>query len=303
MMIAQRSLLQSELDTLRKAVSAGSESKNRQAAEQTTNILEQRANATSDRRNDAVEAAISARNRCMQEQATNGGGGGGGGENAEGEEDPCDQFEESADTVEDTTFENAGATANYFSAAFLLKPNQQYQNYMQARMTALEREVTEINTKLNNLEGDQLYLGEIAEAMSADLNMKKEQDFNQWMKFHFNSETTRTSSSGFSFGLHLSVEGSVGIPGVGSGSRSHSLGLQYSETRKAFSNAKLQVSGQLLRVVIKRPWFKPSLFDNPILNFVSFDMSIKLSPFYNILTEVDPILATWYVESITLDRG
>ena len=287
MLIAQRSLLQSELDTLRKAVSAGSESKNRQAAEQTTNILEQRANATSDRRNDAVEAAISARNRCMQEQATNGGGGGGG-ENAEGEEDPCDQFEESADTVEDTTFENAGATANYFSAAFLLKPNQQYQNYMQARMTALEREVTEINTKLNNLEGDQLYLGEIAEAMSADLNMKKEQDFNQWMKFHFNSETTRTSSSGFSFGLHLSVEGSVGIPGVGSGSRSHSLGLQYSETRKAFSNAKLQVSGQLLRVVIKRPWFKPSLFDNPILNFVSSDKLIKLSPFYNILTEVDP---------------
>ena len=274
MLIAQRSLLQSELDTLRKAVSAGSESKNRQAAEQTTNALEQRANATSDRRNDAVEAAISARNRCMQEQATNQGGrggGGGGGENSEGNEDPCDQFEESADTVEDTTFENAGAMANYFSAAFLLKPNQQYQNYMQARMTALEREVTEINTKLNNLEGDQLYLGEIAEAMSADLNMKKEQDFNQWMKFHFNSETTRTSSSGFSFGLHLSVEGSVGIPGVGSGSRSHSLGLQYSETRKAFSNAKLQVSGQLLRVVIKRPWFKSSLFDNPILNFVSSD--------------------------------
>ena len=303
MMIAQRSLLQSELDTFRKAVSAGSESKNRQAAEQTTNILEQRANATSDKRNDAVEAAISARNRCMQEQATNGGGGGGGGENAEGEEDPCDQFEESADTVEDTTFENAGATANYFSAAFLLKPNQQYQNYMQARMTALEREVTVINTKLNNLEDSQLYLGEIAEAMSADLNVKEEQDFNQWMNFHFNSETTRTSSSGFSFGFHLSVGGSVGIPGVGSGSRSHSLGLQYSETRKAFSNAKLQVSGQLLRVVIKRPWFKPSLFDNPILNFVSFDMSIKLSPFYNILTEVDPILATWYIESITLDRG
>ena len=274
MMIAQRSLLQSELDTFRKAVSAGSESKNRQAAEQTTNILEQRANATSDRRNDAVEAAISARNRCMQEQATNRGGGGGE-ENAEGEEDPCDQFEESADTVEDTTFENAGATANYFSTAFLLKPNQQYQNYLQARMTALEREVTEINTKLNNLEGDQLYLGEIAEAMSADLNMKKEQDFNQWMKFHFNSETTRTSSSQFSFGLNLGVEGSVGIPEVGSRSRSHGLGFQYDEIQKAFSNAKLQVSGQLLRVAIKRPWFKPSLFDNPTLNFVSSNMLIK----------------------------
>ena len=264
MLIVRRSVLQSELDTLRTAVRVVSESKNQQAAQQTTNALEQRVNATSDERDEATEAAINARNRCMQKQANQGG------ESGEGEdsEDPCAQFEESTDRVEGTTIKNAGATANYLSAAFLLKSNQQYQNYMQARMTALEREISEINMQLENLEGDQVYLGEITESIS-ELNGREEEGLDQWMKFSYNSETTHVKTTETKFGINLSVGTKLEIPVVVSGTGSLNTGFEFAELRKAFSNAKLQASGKLLRVFIKRPWFKPSLFDNPILNFVS----------------------------------
>ena len=265
MLISRRSVLQSELDTLRTAVRVVSESKNQQAAQQTTNALEQRVNATSDERDEATEAAMNARNRCMQKQANQGGESG---EGEDSEEDPCAQFEESADRVEDTTLKNAGATANYLSASFLLKSNQQYRNYMQARMTALEREISEINTQLDNLEGDQVYLGEITESIS-ELNGRGEEGLDQWMKFSYNSETTHVRTTETQFGINLSVGAKLEIPVVASGTGSLNAGFEFAELRKAFSNAKLQASGKLLRVFIKRPWFKPSLFDNPILNFVS----------------------------------
>ena len=267
MLIARRSVLQSELDTLQTAVRVVSESKNQQAAQQTTNALEQRVNATSNERDEATEAAINARNRCIQKQANEGGESG---EGDDSEQDPCAQFEESADRVEDTMMKNAGATANYLSAAFLLKSNQQYRNYMQARMTALEREISELNTQLDNLEGDQVYLGEITESIG-ELNGRGEEGLDQWMKFSYNSETTHVRTTETKFGINLSVGAKLEVPNVASGTGSLNTGFEFAELRKAFSNAKLQASGKLLRVFIKRPWFKPSLFDNPILNFVSSD--------------------------------
>ena len=285
MLIARRSVLQSELDTLRTAIRVASESKNQQAAQQTINAFEQRVNATSDERDEATEAAINARNRCMQKQANQSGESG---EGKDSEEDPCAQFEESADRVEDTTIKNAGATANYLSAAFLLKSNQQYQNYTQARMTALEREISELNKQLDNLEGDQVYLGEITESIR-ELNGRREEGLDQWMKFSYNSETTRTSSTETRFGISLSFRTRVEVPEIGSLSESIKTSFEFAELRKAFSNAKLQASGKLLRVFIKRPWFKPSLFDNPILNFVSSEREIIISNFNIIDFLADPI--------------
>ena len=269
MLIAQRSLLQSELDSLRAAISVVSEPKNQEIAQQTTNELEQRVNVTSKKRNEAMEAAVNARNRCMQKQANDG-------EYEEGEEDPCTQFQEAANNIENTTMENARATAYYFSAAFLLKSNQQYQTFMQSRITALEREISEINTQLNHLQVDQVYLGEIATSING-LKEKKQQNFNQWTKFNYNSETSHMRFTETSFGFSKSMKGSAEIIGLGRADISLSFGFELTEMRKAFSSAKLQASGELLRVFIKRPWFKPTLFDNPILNFVSWELMCTLT--------------------------
>lgn len=267
MLTAQRSLLQSELETLQAAVSVASESKNQNVAQQTTYELERRVNATARKKNETIEAAVNARNKCMQKLASNNSR-----ENEEGtEEDPCAQFEKSADSIEEKTVENAGATADLSSATFLLKSNQQYITFMQSRMTALEREISEINTQLNNLQADQVYLGDIADSIN-DLKEKAQQSIDQWTKFDYNSETSHMRSTEITFGLNFGIKGSVEVPEVAKGSGSFNAAFNFAEMHKAFNSANLQASGELLRVFIKRPWFKPSLFDNPTLNFVSWEL-------------------------------
>ena len=257
MLIAKRSLLQSELDTLRTA--AGIIARNQQTAGKTTNALQKRIDATSENRNESTEAAVSARNRCMQKQAND--------EESTGSDDPCAQFQEEADKVEDATSQNAEATAEYFSAAFLFKSNQQYQTFMRLRTAALESQISEINTQLDNLQADQVYLGEITESISGFEEMG-EQGFDQWMKFSYNSETTHMKTTEEKFGTSINVGISATIKAVSLGV-SANAGFESAEMQREFSRANLQASGELLRVFIKRPWFKPSLFDNPTLNFVS----------------------------------
>ena len=106
---------------------------------------------------------------------------------------------------------------------------------MQARMTALEREISELNMQLDNLEGDQVYLGEITESIG-ELNGRREEGLDQWMKFSYNSETTRTSSTETRFGISLSLRRSVEVPAIGSFSDSIKTSFEFAELRKAFSN-------------------------------------------------------------------
>ena len=56
-----------------------------------------------------------------------------------------------------------------------------------------------------------------------------------------------------------------------------SAGGDYSSNKETedfnqkLSKASIRVKGELLRVNIKRPWFKPEIFDYPDLTYVSFD--------------------------------
>ena len=252
MLIAQRSLLQSELDTLRDTIHFISE--NQQTSGQTTTTLQQRVNDTSKMRHNATESALNARNDCMQKRANN-------------DTSECTKFQQDVDTVVDTTFQNAGASAEFFSTKFLLKSNQQYQRFMLSRMAATERKISEINTELDNLQENQVYLGEIAETLMP-LNETINNQL-QWMKFYYNSETTHVESNEITSGFSYSMSVSAAINVFGFSMSSH-LGMEFARMEKSLSNAKLQVSGELLRVFIKRPWFKPSLFDNIMLNFVSY---------------------------------
>ena len=264
MLVAKRSMLQSELETLNATVRFVSEGQ--QKAEQTTNALEQRVNYTSEKRDNATKAAVDARNECMNKKARNRTA------PTRGKQDPCTKFKQSANSAVDATFQNAEASSEYFSASFLLTSNKQFQGFMQSRISALERQISEIDDQLDNLKENQVYLGEIAESAELNaINEKGEQDLDsQWLKFDYSSDSTHidteqeTSSLAVAAGItaDLGLKGNIGLAGH--------YGKGTSEMKNAFNSANLQASGELLRVFIKRPWFKPSLFDNPILNFVSF---------------------------------
>ena len=90
----------------------------------------------------------------------------------------------------------------------------------------------------------------------------------QWMKFQFDSESEEnnigTSHQSFYSGSGLCI---------GIGSCIAYFSSSRSSTSKSYQNdlaqASLKVKGKLLRVYIKRPWFKPEFFDDRKLSFVS----------------------------------
>ena len=239
MLISQRSLLQSELNTLREISQLIPA--NRQLAGRASNALKQRVNDTSERRRNATESAVNSRSDCLQNQTNN-------------DTRECTQLQEAADAVVNTTLENAGATADFFSSKFLLKTDQQYQSLLRSRIVALEREISEINTQLDHLQDDQVYLGEIVESFKP-LNVMRENDDNQWMKFYYDPDITHFESTETDFNNIRATQ-----------VRNDSSSTQI---KRSFSNAKLKAIGELLPVSIKCPWFKPRLFDNPMLDFVS----------------------------------
>lgn len=272
MLIAKRSMLQSEVDTLDATLRFTSEGKDK--AEQATNAMERTVNYTSERRDNATKAAVNARNDCMSKRASNQS------TSTSGENNPCTKAKEEANSAVDATFQNAQASSEYFSASFLLKSNAKFQGFMNSRKSALKRQITEINNQLDNLKPGQVYLGEIAE--SSDLKAISEQGEqnldDQWLKFDYNSDSTHidTVQDTSSFSVSAGVSANFGVGSIG---LSGYYGKATSEMKSALNSANLQASGELLRVFIKRPWFKPSLFENPILNFVSNN---KYYGFYSI---------------------
>ena len=264
MLIAKRSMLQSELETLNATIRFTSQDQDK--AEQATNAMEQRVNYTSERRDNATKAAIDARNECMSKKTINRPST----STNIGKKDPCNTFQQAANSAVDATFQNAAASSEYFSASFLLKSNKQFQGFMDSRINALQRQISEINDQLEHLKPNQVYLGEIAESSNLKaINNTREQDLDsQWLKFDYSSDSTHidteqdTSSLAIGAGLSASNgKGNIGLSGH--------YGEGTSEMKNAINSANLQASGELLRVFIKRPWFKPSLFDNPMLDFVS----------------------------------
>ena len=270
MLIAKRSMLQSELETLNATLRFTSQGQDK--AEQATNAMEERVNYTSEKRDNATQAAVDARNECMSKRANNKTSS----STKKGKKDPCNTFQQAANSAVDATFQNAAASSEYFSASFLLKSNKQFQSFMDSRINALEKQIAEINEQLDDLKPNQVYLGEIAESPDLKaINDTGEQDLDsQWLKFDYSSDSTHidteqeTSSLAVAAGVsaNFGPKGSIGLNGH--------YGKGESEMKNAFNSANLQASGELLRVFVKRPWFKPSVFDNPILNFVS---TLKIS--------------------------
>lgn len=262
MLTAKRSALQSKLDTLTATTHIVTEHQGK--AQQANNVLEKRVNFTSQKRDNATLSSVNARNECMNKRATNKA-------QLTGDEDPCHQFKVAADSTVDATFQQAQESSAYFSASFLLKSDKQYQGFMQSRIAALKRQISELDTQLDNLTRSQVYLGEITELpeLKTITDKNEEQDLNsQWLKFHYNSESSQTDTEQESHSEAVSVGVSIGLGPIGIGvSTSH--GKSTTELKNAFIGADLKASGELMRVFIKRPWFKPSLFDNTVLNFVS----------------------------------
>ena len=90
----------------------------------------------------------------------------------------------------------------------------------------------------------------------------------KWLQFEFDSKEVKSSTSFTSFFKRSRIEANVRFLVV-SGSFKRAKPYSYRQFELEMSRANLKAKGKLLRVHIKRPWFKPEIFDDRKLNFVS----------------------------------
>ena len=96
----------------------------------------------------------------------------------------------------------------------------------------------------------------------------KEQLDSQWLQFEFDSskssQQTDTSYSYSSYSASASARG-----WFWSASASYSSSQAQQDFRTQMNSAKVGIKGELLRVTIQRPWFRPSLFRSAQYQMVS----------------------------------
>ena len=142
----------------------------------------------------------------------------------------------------------------------------EYLEHLQSEKTQLEREERNIDATLRVTSP---YLGEILNAdelLIANLTAASRAD--NWLEFSYDSsshsEQTDEEQTQNSVARHF-----------GGGFLFFSFQSSYSTSKSTqdlnhhVAQSQIKVKGKLLRVHIKRPWFKPSVFLNPDLSFVS----------------------------------
>ena len=273
MLVARKSMLQSELDSLNTMVAFNMNTRNEDQANRTLQALENKLNSTSQERDNKTRAAASSMAECMSSNANL--------SSSVNTSSPqtgpvqstpeCNKFQQANSDAVTATFNQAQVRSEYESAAFLLNTKGQFNDFLSSRANSLQREIASIDVELN---ASKPYLGGVADSKEfRDLNRllnNTEQNLDDaWTAFEYNSDSSHVHSDQETKSTKFSAGFGVGAPGFGiQVAVNHGKGT--ADLKQALNSANLKVSGELLRVVIKRPWFKPSIFQDPSLSFVSF---------------------------------
>ena len=109
------------------------------------------------------------------------------------------------------------------------------------------------------LEADQLAIANLSDTYKDD----------NWLEFSFDSTEDYGNTDQSSSSESISASGGIHILffHIG-GSYTHSK--QTSHFDQQLASSQMKAKGKLLRVNVKRPWFKPEVFEDPQLNYVRY---------------------------------
>ena len=296
MLIARKSMLESERSALTSMVNFNKQLQNKQQSNDTVNNLQQKLNKSSDIKENKTQEAGASLSGCMSENAEQAppspsGGNATGAAGTPPSSQPqsgsgpaCQKYKQANQEAVTATFNEAQVMSELESARFLLNSKGQFNSFLQTRVNNLEVEISSIDADLNE---SKPYLGEVADSrefrdLNSILNETEQSLDDGWLAFSYDSESSHidsdqeTTSTTGSASLGVGITASVGGPAIGAGVQAGvNVGRGTADLKQALNSANLKVSGELLRVVIKRPWFRPSLFLNPSLSFVSNKHCIK----------------------------
>ena len=140
---------------------------------------------------------------------------------------------------------------------YLLNLKNQKDNLIEQQTRLLDI-VGKLNPSIGGiLDADQLAIANLSDTYKDD----------NWLQFSFDSRSDFQKAQSSSSHEFTSAGGGVHILffHIG-GSYTHSKDTSHFDQKLASSQMKAK--GKLLRVNIKRPWFKPEIFEDPTLNYV-----------------------------------
>ena len=189
--------------------------------------------------------------------------------------DACKKLRGAMESAVDSTFNQAQANSQYQTAAFALNSDNKYNSFLNARVTSLQQRLTAIE---NDLENAKPYMGPIADSrdfqdLQKTLKATEQSLDDEWLQFEYDSDSSHVKTSQDTTSVNAALGLSYNNPVPEGLSLSGNVNVGYSDTdlEHSLSSADVQVSGELLRVTVKRPWFKPSIFDDTSLSYVSYN--------------------------------
>ena len=185
-----------------------------------------------------------------------------------GPTDSCEAMSNNSISLQEALRKKAEAFANERLGVFSGKSKIDYLKDIKSK---LERKRNKIRALLREAEPMiNSILKSDPEVVEAVINSARE---DQWLQFTFDSKEMESSSDFTTFNIrseHKKRSGNFF-------NRKTTTNVKtYAQQKfdEEMNQADLKVKGKLLRVHIKRPWFKPEIFDDGKLNFVSYMVRI-----------------------------
>ena len=226
--------------------------------------LQDKVDAAVQTREGTTQNATSLLIQCLRQQDSD--------KTVSNDDDPCKKSDEANEATVGATFEQAAVQYRHGSTAFVLNKNNKYNSFLQTRVDNLDDELDNIKLELDSAEhnfDDAVLDSDNQKDEVASITDDKVTLDDAWTKFEYDSESSYITTdkhvtahnTASSIGLYLTDNIGLGL--------AIQKGKATADLKQAINAASTKVSGELLRVSIKRPWFKPELFEDPSLSFVS----------------------------------
>lgn len=271
MLLARKSMLESEKNALTSMFNFNAQNQDQGQSKTSLDKLQQEVDAAKSNQENKTQEAMKARAACISQNYNQKNG------SKTPESDACKNFKDSTGNAVDATFQHAQLQSEYFSASFFLQSKERYNSFLSTRIQAIEKQIAEVDEMLNNTTP---YLGGIADSrefqnLNKIMNETEQNLDDQWEQFEYDSDSTHIDTKMDSSSLNVGAGVGFAVPGEFGGQGSFNYGKTTADLKQAVNSASLKVAGELLRVTIKRPWFKPSIFEDPTLFFVSCNYCTK----------------------------
>ena len=178
----------------------------------------------------------------------------------------CSNYDEQRESAIIAIMEEAEALSTYQYGNYFSDP-QMFTKYLTQEKGRLQNQLGKIEAQLGI---SSPFLGGILDANQlAVANLSDSNRDNQWLQFDYDHRSFFRDENREKTSQSIQASFSVHFLFFHLGGGSYSYNKNTDDFAQKLASSNMRVKGELLRVNIKRPWFKPDLFDVPDFTFVS----------------------------------